>query len=1119
MDNNLINKIYKRLAEVESLDKRREVLSGIGLFILFSVAIVTSVSLLNLLFNFSSSVRTILFWLSIIAVSIFLIVKVIMPLAASFFLISKPDHFSAAKKVGSVFHEIKDELLNAFEIRSSVYPGYSPDLIEAAFNRIYKKSESIDFRKAINFGPARGRIRIAFIITILTILLFRVFPDLSTSAYRIVNYDREFLIPQKFYLHILPGDSEITKGDDVSIKVTASGEIPKTLYLYTKSNEQPEFEESVLNPDSSGVFYYTMRNVKNSFQYYAASSGIESDLFSISVINRPIITRLDLTIIPPAYSGLAKSVQRDNGNISALSGSEIEISIDASRDLSDASIMFNDSSQIKMVPDETKAYARFSVNKASSYLIFVKDNQGVENSDPIRYSIELLNDRPPEIELISPVENVKLGTDGRVPVISKIRDDYGFTSLLLKYRLIASKYREPMNEDSVIPITINGKRLEDEIYYVWDLSSLYLAEGESVSFYLEIFDNDEISGPKSARTPAITVFVPSLDELYRLADNSSEETTGDLTETIKEAEELNRELKKIGDDLKQNNKEISWQEKERIEKASRKFEDLLEKAGDIEDKLSRMQNDLMQNNLLSEETLQKYNELQDLLDQLNSEELRQAFKRMEEALKSLMRDNVQVSLDQLKANEEYFRKSLERTLNLLKRVQIEQKLDELIKRTDDLSEKIGELSEKTDQANLNDKRKQSELATRQDDLTENLDQLKSEMEKLDKMMNDLNDMPRKEMEKLLEEFGKQDNIKLSEEAVKNLQRMQKSEALRNQQQLSKNVQNSREQMESLQSALQQMNQMKTFYEMIKILDDLLALSKNQENLKNESRDLSAMSSELSGFSRRQSEIQGNLSRILQKMTALSQKTFAITPEMGKALGKAYSEMQQSITWMQNGNPALSAQRQTEAMRNLNETAGLMKKGMDQMMSGGQGGGMMGMMQQLQQMAQQQMDLNRLTQMLNRGQMSQEMMAQMERLAGQQELIRKSLEELNREAVETGRSKQLAANLEKILEEMKEVVTNLQSEKLDDDIIKQQERILSKLLDAQRSINERDFEKERKSNTGKDYALTSPPQLILKTEEGKNKLRDELLKAIREGYRKDYEDLIRKYFEALEKESR
>lgn len=150
-------------------------------------------------------------------------------------------------------------------------------------------------------------------------------------------------------------------------------------------------------------------------------------------------------------------------------------------------------------------------------------------------------------------------------------------------------------------------------------------------------------------------------------------------------------------------------------------------------------------------------------------------------------------------------------------------------------------------------------------------------------------------------------------------------------------------------------------------------------------------------------------------------------------------------------------------------------------------------------------------------MTQEMMGQIQRIAQQQEIIRKSLEQLNRESREAGQSKRLASNLEKILQEMKEVVSNLQSQNLNDDLVKQQERILSKLLDAQRSINERDFEKERKSNTGRNFTRTSPSDLILSTDEGKNKIRDELLKAIREGYKKDYEDLIRNYFDSLGKE--
>jgi hypothetical protein len=140
---------------------------------------------------------------------------------------------------------------------------------------------------------------------------------------------------------------------------------------------------------------------------------------------------------------------------------------------------------------------------------------------------------------------------------------------------------------------------------------------------------------------------------------------------------------------------------------------------------------------------------------------------------------------------------------------------------------------------------------------------------------------------------------------------------------------------------------------------------------------------------------------------------------------------------------------------------------------------------------------------------------MERLSQQQELIRKSLEQLNKENKEKGVSKTLTSNLEKILEEMKEVITNMNTNKVDDEVIESQEKILSKLLDAQRSINERDYEKNRESNSASNFNRKSPKELDLGKEP--SKIKDELLKIINEGYSKDYEELIRKYYEILEKE--
>jgi hypothetical protein len=180
---------------------------------------------------------------------------------------------------------------------------------------------------------------------------------------------------------------------------------------------------------------------------------------------------------------------------------------------------------------------------------------------------------------------------------------------------------------------------------------------------------------------------------------------------------------------------------------------------------------------------------------------------------------------------------------------------------------------------------------------------------------------------------------------------------------------------------------------------------------------------------------------------------------------------------------------------------------------------MSLMQQLQKMSGQQMDLNNMTQMLQQmqqGQLSQEQQGQMQRLSQQQQMIQKSLEQLNKEAKQSGDSKKIPADLENIVNQMREVVSDMNTEKLSDDLIQKQEKILSKLLDAQKSINERDFEKERKSESGNNLTRNSPNELNLQNQKGKEKLKEELNRAVQEGYNKDYEDLIRKYYEALQR---
>jgi hypothetical protein len=111
---------------------------------------------------------------------------------------------------------------------------------------------------------------------------------------------------------------------------------------------------------------------------------------------------------------------------------------------------------------------------------------------------------------------------------------------------------------------------------------------------------------------------------------------------------------------------------------------------------------------------------------------------------------------------------------------------------------------------------------------------------------------------------------------------------------------------------------------------------------------------------------------------------------------------------------------------------------------------------------------------------------------------------------------MLGDLDKIAEEMKEVVNNLEQNNVNPETIRKQERILSRLLDASKSMREKDYEKKRKAQTGTEIARRGPGELDPSALEGKNKLLEDLLKSLEHGYSKDYQELIRKYFDELQK---
>ncbi len=333
-------------------------------------------------------------------------------------------------------------------------------------------------------------------------------------------------------------------------------------------------------------------------------------------------------------------------------------------------------------------------------------------------------------------------------------------------------------------------------------------------------------------------------------------------------------------------------------------------------------------------------------------------------------------------------------------------------------------------------------------------------------------------------------------------------------------------MNSLADNLQQARQMmsgemlrQAIQAMRKASRELLQLSQQQEQLMQQMQGMPRNSPQYMEMAEKQEQAASSLQRVVDGMAETMKNNFGIDPKVSRSLGKAMMEMENALRYLEERNSAKAAQSQGRSMAQMNAAVRGMQQSMQNMMQQGGSGGMsyQQFLQQMQQMADAQGQLNRQTQALgNPGQLTLGQQAALARLAAEQRQLRKSMEQLAGEA--EGMS-EILGSLEKIAEDMKKVEQDFADKQITRDTINRQNRILSRMLDAQKSVNKREFSRERKAETGKRYMAKSPDALPNDLGERKNQLQQDLLRAKKEGYSRDYLKVIENYFKALTEHER
>ncbi len=1171
---------YKQIASKIHSVRRKEtfIMLATGVFSMLAVGLtaLTISVLIESIANGDSTFRTILAGIIFSAFVVGFGMFAIKPLLRFLGIKNNPSDDEIAIRIGHHYPEIKDNLCNTMQLIPLVKDpkGSSPELIIGAFENVIIAIENKNFDVIINRKNLQKSV-VYFLIPLVILLgLVTLSPNvMGESLNRIANFNQSFLPLIPYELSINPKYQKILRGQNAIITVNAKGEAPETIKLNVKEENQQNFDIITLRLDSGNVYKYEIPSLKTSLEFFASAewynSQVNTEIGKIIVIDKPIIRSISGRVIFPSYTKIAPQViNEQNADISALNGSRVEFQIFSNKDIAKANIIYekmnltsskNDSSisetvEIPLNANGKKATGDFRISSSGTYHIELIDKDGNSNEDPISYSIIAMNDAFPSITLIEPTYNVEVSKNALLPIKLTINDDYGFSALKLMWRLAESPYSAPDKDFKSINILFDRDLLSNEINYIWDLNKLNITPEDKYEFYIAVADNDIVLGPKIAKTQTLSVRLPSLDEIYEENQMVQKNIEKEMEKILKEAnqvkddiEQLNRELMK---DTKQNkeNKPLDWKEKKTAEDILKKQMELAQKMENLQEDLKQATEKLDDNNMISPETMQKYMELQNLMKEINSPEFKKMQENMQKALQNMSEKDLQKAMEKFKFSDEQFRKNIERTMKLLQRMQAEQKADALEKRAEELAKRQDELTEETKKANPNSSEQREDLAKKQEKLRQDMNKLNEDLKALEKLMKEIgeNEMPMDMMEDAKDALDAGDTDSEMQSAEQSAKGGEMEKSAKSQKKASSNLKKFAKKMNEMKNQLKKMGKEEAIRKMEKAISDMLKISKEQENLKNQTAKADYNSTKLPEYARQQAEAFESLANVANSMVQLSQKSLSVTPEMGDAISNALQNMQKSVEQMAERQSRQASQSQTAAMGAMNNAVGQMQdmvnnlkqsgqgscsnpggtgEGQGQGENQGQGQGGMGFQQRMQQMAAQQQQINQALQQMmqggmnNSGSMSQEQQSQLQRLTDQQGQVQKSMQELANEqkkfAQQSG-DKQKADEMGKISQELKEVMSDMRSKGDTPETLKKQDRILSRLLDAVKSENDRDYEKNRESKTGKEYNIESPNAIDFSTQEGKNKLIRDILNNSKNQYTKDYENLIRTYFENLDK---
>jgi hypothetical protein len=458
--------------------RRIEALRAIGVALSFSAVWMLWWSLLDRFFQLPQNVRAALLGLNLLAV----IVICWRPMRA---LIRREMSWPVVSmqierrnpRFGERLLTITSELLSPARHRGS------PEMLDHLLHEVSVEASSERPEKLLPLSLAfRPWIVVISLAIVAAVLSFIPWVDLPTLLLREIFPLANIGPATTTHLDVKPGNSEVIEGQPLRISVAPQRLGDSGITLRT-STDRKTWTSAAMPYASEGLYAFTIPAIDRDLNYEVAGGDARSEIYSVTVLRRPVVTKYELEYAYPAYLNMPKqSVTNTDGAVEAPMGTEATLRLTASEPLQSAVMVLGDE-RIVTEPgaDPAVRQARFIVRSTTKYDLELVSSHNIPSAGPTGLLIRAITDHPPVVRLQLATPDARLHPRESLAAPYQAADDYALASLDANVQVNGSVLR-------VVNIPVGSNAKEQEGVFNLDLSALNVVIGDVVTVAIDAED-------------------------------------------------------------------------------------------------------------------------------------------------------------------------------------------------------------------------------------------------------------------------------------------------------------------------------------------------------------------------------------------------------------------------------------------------------------------------------------------------------------------------------------------------------------------------------------------------------------------------------------------------------